>query len=78
MSGDDNWFTLPKGIVNTDDDEKTEVISEPDRLREFFFGKPKEYTWVEKQRKDAGLCPQCGEEGRIHLSVMICSVHGEY
>jgi hypothetical protein len=28
--------------------------------------------------KAEGRCQQCGELGRIHMSTMICSIHGPY
>jgi hypothetical protein len=49
-------------------------------LKNFFFPQPEPPapgSLAEHWRQE-GRCPQCGELGRIHLSTMICSVHGPY
>lgn len=58
--------------------EKTPEEIERDKLRKFFFGGSSEFRPLAKEWKAQGKCPQCGEDGRIHLSTFICSKHGPY
>lgn len=52
---------------------------EKQKQREFFFGGAPEYLGpLTESRRADGLCPKCGELGRIHLSAMICETHGVY
>jgi hypothetical protein len=59
--------------------EPKRKLSEFERLKEFFFGKSKSWSdVVVSPHKLDGRCPLCGELGRYHLSVPVCSEHGPY
>lgn len=53
---------------------------EYEKLKDFFFPKKpvRNFSYTADLCKKEGRCPECGELGRIHLSTMICSIHGPY
>lgn len=64
-------------LQETEPERTAEEINR-DNLRKFFFGSSPELTGLGKAWKAQGRCPQCGQEGRIHLSTFVCSKHGTY
>ena len=68
----------PPTAIQETEPEKTKEEIEKDNLRKFFFGESPELPGLAKQWKTEGKCPNCGEEGRVHLSTFICSKHGAY
>ncbi len=75
------WFCPDELYLDTDAKEGVPVPepkSEGERMKEFFFGKPRKLdAWGEQWRSE-GRCPDCGELGHVHLSTFICSKHGAY
>ena len=55
-----------------------EVDPEREKLKEFFFPKPKFNSPLEEAWAEMGRCPHCGQVGFISLSALVCTEHGPY
>lgn len=78
ISSGDGIVKLHWEFKNKANDPSQEPLTFHDAFRMHLESKKPTYEGQAALWKAEGRCPHCGELGRYHLSVAICSIHGEY